>query len=217
MSIRVLLVDAHSVARFGLRAAIERQPDMELVGEAAEGAAALRLIAERAPDVVIIDAAQHETNGLAVAQHLAGNGAAKLLCFSSRADVRDIQRVLKAGAAGILTKEESSVDDVVAAIRLLARGQAALSPAVARDMMRDYVKHLSEHETSPLATLTPKEREVLQLIAEGKSTRQIAEQLSMNVKTVATHRYLILEKLGLATTTDLIRFAIKEGLIPLQQ
>jgi DNA-binding NarL/FixJ family response regulator len=217
MSVRILLADDHKIFRDGLRSLIEKQPDMQVVGEAENGRTTVRLVRELSPDVVVMDISMPDLNGIdATAQVLADVPEIKVIALSMHSDKRFIAGMLKAGASGYLLKD-CAFDELVKAINTVMFDQAYLSPKIADVVIKNYVRHLSPSETSALSLLTVREREVLQLIAEGNSTKQIASQLYVSSKTIETHRHRIMEKVSIYNLADLTKFAIREGLTSLEK
>jgi DNA-binding NarL/FixJ family response regulator len=215
MSIKVLLVDDHQIMLQGLRALLEKQPDMDVVAEAGEGRTALRLARDLVPDVVILDVAMPDLNGIETARMIiAERPDVKVIALSMHSDRRFVVEMLKAGASGYLLKD-CALEDLVRAIRVVIANQTYLSPEVAGTVVGDYVRKSSLSDTSAFSVLTAREREVLQLLAEGMSTKQIASCLNISAKTVETHRQHIMEKLDTRSIADLIKYAVREGLTSL--
>jgi DNA-binding NarL/FixJ family response regulator len=207
--IRILLADDHAVVRQGFRLILSAEPDMEIVGEAANGREAAELAESLEPDVVVMDVAMPELNGIEATRRLASTSPrTRILALSMHKDSVYVREILRAGARGYLLKE--AIDrDLVNAVRAVARGEGYLSPAVSEAVLQDYRKHVSD----PLDLLTSREREVLQMIAEGKTNKEIATLLNLSVYTVDAHRGRIMEKLNLHTTSELVRFAMRKGLV----
>ena len=214
MSIRILLADDHTVLRDGLRAMLERQPDMAVIGEAADGRECVRLAAEQSPDVVIMDIAMPNMNGIeATRRILAASPHVAVVILSMHQDESYILRSLKAGAKGYLLKDALRVD-VLEAIRAVAQGRSFLTRKIARMLQEDYVRQLESRgldDTYDL--LTDREREILQLVAEGRANKEVAQLLNISLTTVETHRTHILQKLGLHTVPELILYAVRKGII----
>lgn len=214
MSIRVLLADDHRIVRQGLRGLLEKEGDIEVVAEAAEGRTALRLARDMCPDVVVMDIAMPDMNGIGATRHiLAQAPGVKVVTLSMHSDRRFVAEMLKAGASGYLLKD-CAFEELAQAVRTVAGGQTYLSPGIAGVVIRDYVRHLSEVD-SAYSALTPREQEVLQLLAEGKTIRQIASCLQVSMKTVETHRRHIMSKLDIHSIAQLTKYAIREGLTSL--
>ncbi len=212
--IRVLLADDHTLMRRGLRLIVEQQPDLVVVGEAEDGRQAVALSASVKPDVAVLDIGMPNLNGIEAAKQLTdGDSGAAVVILSMHADETYILRALKAGARGYLLKD-SAESDVVRAIRSVAEGKSFFSPAVSKVMLEDYVKKLQRTGSEDsYDLLTPREREILQLVAEGKSNKEVANLLHLSVYTVETHRANIMEKLKLKSVPELILYAVRKGII----
>ena len=212
--VRVLIVDDHVIVRDGVRMILEAQPDIEVVGEASDGSEALEAARRLSPGVVLMDIAMPGMNGLeataAIKQELPD---VQVLVLTMHEDYEYFFEVLRAGAAGYVLKGASS-NDLVSAIRAVHQGGVYLHPAVAKNLVSDYVKRMEPGEDrSRYDGLSDREQQVLRLVAEGKTSQQIAEELFLSVNTVQTHRSHIMEKLGLHNRTDLIRYALRKGLV----
>ena len=208
-SIRILLVDDHTVVRKGIRMILSAQPDMEVVAEAKNGLEAVAEAERTQPDVVIMDVNMEGLNGIEGTRRIAGiSPRSRVLALSMHRDAVYVREMLRAGAKGYLVKDADD-DALLDAVRAVARGEAYLSPSVADAVLTDYRKHV----TNPIDLLTAREREVLQLIAEGKTNKDIANLLKLSVYTVESHRSRLMEKLNLHSTGDLVRFAIRNGII----
>lgn len=207
--IRVLLVDDHAMVRKGFRLILEAQPDMEISGEAGNGREAVELAEKLHPDVVVMDVAMPELNGIEATRRLAASSPhSRVLALSMHKDSVYVREILRAGARGYLLKD--SIDtDLINAVRAVARGDGYISPGVSDAVLSDYRRHVSD----PLDLLTSREREVLQMIAESKTNKEIAASLNLSVYTVEAHRGKIMEKLNLHSTGELVRFAVRHGLI----
>lgn len=215
MSIRVLLVDDHQIMLQGLRALLEKQPDMEVVAEAGEGRTALRLARDLAPDIIILDVAMPDLNGIETARMIVSEMSdIKIIALSMHSDRRFVVEMLKAGASGYLLKD-CALEDLVRAIRVVMANQTYLSPEVAGTVVEEYVRKSPDGDASAFSILTAREREVLQLLAEGLSTKNVAARLHVSVKTIETHRQHIMEKLNTHSIADLIKYAVREGLTSL--
>lgn len=220
MSIRVLLVDDHKIVRDGLRSMLAKQMDIEVVGEAENGRDAISLTRKTQPNVVIMDIGLRELNGIdATRQLVAESPGVRVIALSMHSDRRYVAEMLAAGASGYLLKD-SAFDELATAIRAAAEGRVFLSQRVAGVVVDDYVRHLSGEagEVRPTAgrTLSAREREVLQLIAEGASTKEIASRLHLSVKTIETYRRQIMGKLDIHNIAGLIKYAVREGLASLE-
>jgi two-component system, NarL family, response regulator NreC len=207
--IRILLADDHALVRQGFRMILEAQPDMEIVGQAGNGREAVELAEKLKPDVVVMDVAMPELNGTEATRRLSASlPRTRILALSMHKDSVYVREILRAGARGYLLKDSGDTD-LVAAVRAVAKGEGYISPAVSDAVLSDYRKHV----TDPLDLLTGREREVLQSIAEGKTNKEIATALNLSVYTVEAHRGRIMEKLNLHSTGELVRFALRNGLI----
>jgi two-component system, NarL family, response regulator NreC len=206
---RILLVDDHTVVRHGFRMILDAQSDMEVVGEASNGREAVSEAGRLTPDVVVMDVTMPELNGIEATRRIGDSvPRARVLALSMHKDSVYVREILRAGARGYLLKDAPQ-DDLVSAVRALARGEGFISSAVSDAVLSDYRKHV----TDPIDLLTSREREVLQLIAEGKTNKEIATTLTLSVYTVEAHRGRILEKLNLHSSGELVRFAVRSGLI----
>jgi DNA-binding NarL/FixJ family response regulator len=215
MSIKILLADDHQIMRDGLRTLLEQQPGIAVVGEANTGRLALQLARETWPDVVIMDISMPELNGIDATRLLIAElPAVKVLILSMHADRGFVTGAFRAGAAGFLLKD-CTTEELVRAVHTVVAHQIYLTPRIAGVVMQDYVHRYPPSEVSAVSRLTGKEREVLQLIAEGWSTKGIAEHLHVSVKTVETHRRQIMVKLGLYSIAELTKYAIRAGLTSL--
>lgn len=216
MSTRILLVDDHGITREGLRSLIEKQPDLEVVGEAEDGRKAIDAVRELLPDIVITDITMPNLNGIdATRQIVRQFPKVKVIALSVHSNRAFVADILKAGASGYVMKE-CTFDELVEAIRTIVDGNVYLSPKVAGVVVSDYVQRLSRISESPLESLTEREREVLQLIGEGKNTKQIALGLHVSTKTVEANRRRIMEKLDAHSIAELVKIAILGGLACLE-
>ena len=219
ISIKIILADDHKIIREGLRLLIESQPDMELVGEAENGRMAVQLVQELSPDVVIMDITMPELNGVeATRQITAEFPHVKVIALTVHSDRQHVVAILKAGGSGYLLKNYA-FEDLSNAIRMVIADEIYLCPRIADVVLKDYIQNLSEKTTgnsltSP--TLSDREREVLQLLAEGKATRDAALILHVSVKTIESHRQHIMSKLSLRSIAELTKYAIREGLTSLE-
>jgi len=215
MSIGVILADDHHVFRQGLRALLDKQADVHVVGEAQEGRSATRLAHEHPDAVVILDVAMPDMNGIeATRQIVAKSPDARVIALSMHPDQRFVSAMLKAGAKGYLHKT-CDVEELLDAIRAVHGGQVYLSSRILNTLVDDYVRQTGCAGAAPDDVLTAKEREVVQLVAEGKSTKQIAAHLNVSVKTIETHRWQAMKKLGMHSVAELTKYAVREGLTPL--
>jgi DNA-binding NarL/FixJ family response regulator len=212
--VRVLLADDHKLMRAGLRLVVEQQPEFTVVGEADDGRQAAAMAESLKPDVIVMDVAMPNLNGIEAASRIAqSNPAIHIVMLSMYSDEGYVLRALKAGAKAYLLKDSAEAD-LAAAIHAVMQGKSYFSPAVSRLLLDDYVRKLrrSGAEDS-YDLLSPREREVLQLVAEGKSNKEIATQLNLSVYTVETHRANLMEKLGLKGMPELILYAVRKGII----
>jgi two-component system, NarL family, response regulator NreC len=206
---RILLADDHSVVRQGFRLILENQSDMEVVGEASNGREAVTVAEALQPDVVIMDVTMPELNGIEATRRIGELAPrTRVLALSMHKDSVYVREILRAGAKGYLLKDAAG-NDLLAAVRAVARGEGYLSPTVSDAVLTDYRKHV----TNPIDLLTSRERDVLQMIAEGKTNKEIANSQQLSVYTVEAHRGRIMEKLNLHSTGELVRFALRNGLI----
>jgi two-component system response regulator NreC len=206
--IRILLADDHTVVRQGLRLLLIRNQDIDVVGEAAGGREAVAMCRELSPDIAIVDIAMPEMNGVEATRQIRQDGSgANVIILSMHKDAMYVRETLRAGAKGYLLKDAMD-KDIVQAIRAVARGEAFLSPGVSATVLDDYQKHV----TDPLDLVTNRERQILQMLAGGKTSKDIASELNISVYTVDAHRSRIMKKLQLRTIGDVVRFALQRGL-----
>jgi two-component system, NarL family, response regulator NreC len=207
--IRVLLADDHKMVRQGFRLILLSQDDMEVVGEAGNGREAIELAKALSPDVIIMDVTMPELNGIEATRRIRDvSPYIRVLALSVHRESVYVREIIRAGAEGYLLKE-SADEELLAAVRALARGQSYLSPEVSGAILKDYRKHAA----NPLDLLSAREREVLQLIAEGKTNKEIAGLLQLSIYTVDGHRTRIMDKLDLHSAGELVRFAMRQGLV----
>ncbi|MBN1764326.1 MAG: response regulator transcription factor [Sedimentisphaerales bacterium] len=217
MSMKILLADDHGIVRNGLRSMIEKQTedDLEVIAEAENGRVAVELAHKLNPDIVIMDVSMPDLNGIeASRQILSKNPKIKIMALSMHSNRRFVADMLKVGVTGYVLKE-SVFDELILAIRAITAGNTYLSPKITGAVVEDYVAHLTADKVSVSDILTGREREVLQLMAEGKSTKQIAAQLCVSVKTVESNRRQIMIKLDIDNVAELTKYAIREGLTTL--
>jgi DNA-binding NarL/FixJ family response regulator len=209
--IKVMLVDDHSIVREGIRILLEKFPDISVLAEADNGRSALELIAQLAPDVVLMDISMPGMNGIEATQRIvADHPMVRVLMLSMHKDKRFVSQAFRAGAKGYLLKDCASAE-LVKAVRAVACGEVYVCSGVIEVVMDDYIKRIPESFEQADAALTSREREVLQLIAEGNNAKNIAYLLKINVKTVDTHRQQIMKKLKLFSIAELTKYAIREG------
>jgi DNA-binding NarL/FixJ family response regulator len=216
MGTRILLADDHRIVRDGLRALLEKEPDIEVAGEAENGRTIVDMVRKIEADMVIMDVGMPDLNGIDATRQIASIApAVKVIALSMHSDKRFVSEMLRAGASAYLLKD-CAFEELSSAVRVVLAGQVYLSPQVASPLIRDYVSRLSLEDSSAFTRLTPREREVLQLLGEGKSVKLIASQLNISVKTVETHRQQLMHKLDIGNLADLIKYAIREGLTSLE-
>ncbi len=207
--IRVLLADDHNIVRRGIRMLLESEPDIEVVAQAADGREAVVQATENSPDVVVMDVSMPRLNGIESTRQICDSlPRTKVLALSMHKDGVYVREALRAGARGYVLKD-SDDDALINAIRAVYRGEAYLSPAISDAVLTDYRKHVS----NPIDLLTAREREVLHMIADGKTNKEIANLLNLSVYTIEAHRGKIMEKLNLHNTGDIVRFAARNGLL----
>ncbi|MHC4459564.1 MAG: response regulator [Planctomycetota bacterium] len=216
MSIKILLAEDHKITREGLRALLEKESDMQVVGEAEQGRTAVQLVRELKPNVVIMDVSMPDLNGVeATRQILAKSSNVKIIALSMHSDTLFVAEMLKSGASGYLLKD-CAFEELAQAIRTVVADKKYLSPSISGVVVDDYLHRLSKADVSGSDVLTDREREVLQLMAEGKSTKQIALKLHISIKTVETHRRQIMNKLDIHTVAELTKYAVRKGLTSLE-
>jgi DNA-binding NarL/FixJ family response regulator len=214
LSIKILLADDHAILRQGLRALLEKEPEIEVVGEAEDGRKALHLIEELEPDIIVMDITMPNLNGIAATRQIVSrHPKVKVIALSIHSNKRFVTDMLKAGASGYILKE-CLFDEFVQAIHAVASSETYLSPKIVGVVVSDYVDHLSSNHTTSIFTM--REHEVLQLLAEGKSTKTIASKLHISIKTVEANRRQIMEKLNIHSIAELTKYAIREGLTSLE-
>jgi len=210
--IRVLLADDHTILREGIRVLLGREADVEIVGEADDGIRAVEMAGRLQPDVVVMDISMERMGGLeATREIILTNPGVRVVILTMHDNEEYLVEALKAGASGYVLKEAAATD-LAEAIRAAARGDVYLYPSVARKLVRDYVKRVSDPKTVA-ETLTTREREVLKLVAEGYTNKEIAALLGISVKTVENHRSNMMRKLDLHDRTELARYAVRIGLV----
>ncbi len=214
MTIQIIIADDHQIVRQGLRTLLEREPDMQVVAEAEDGRRTVTLARDFVPHVIVMDVEMPDMNGIeATMQILLEFPQIKVIALSMYSDRRFVTNMLKAGASGYLLKD-CAFEELSQAIRLAMANRIYLSPGVADVVVKDYVSPAPTQ--SVFSVLTTREREVLQLLSEGKRTTQIAELLHISIKTVETHRQQIMHKLGIRSVAELTKYAIREGLTSLE-
>ena len=213
-ALRILLADDHTVVRQGLRKVLEARPEWQVVAEAGDGREAVRLAEETKPDVAILDVAMPLLNGIDAVRQIARKvPATRTLVLSMHADEAYVTQMLRAGAAGYLLKDSADVD-LLQAVDAVSAGKSFFSPAIARVIADDYVRHLADRgATDRFELLSEREREIFQLIAEGKTNKEIAALLFLSPSTVDTHRSRIMEKLDVHSAAEIVLYAVRKGVI----
>ncbi len=212
MAIRILLADDHELLIGGLRSLLAGQMDIDVVGAAKDGLETVRLAVKHKPDIILLDISMPQLNGIDAARRILGElPATKIIILSMHADRRFIQESLRIGVSGYILKE-SAAGEVIEAINVVRKGELFFSAAIRNQVLRDYVEWVREGSIVSASPLSGREREVLQLLAEGESSKGIAGALCISVKTVESHRKQIMDKLGLRSIAELTKYAIREGL-----
>lgn len=215
MSLRLFMADDHTLFRDALRPMLNRHPEIEVIGEASDGLQALQTIREQRPDIALLDISMPGMNGIEITRQVVAQvPGTSVIILSMHADRRFVIESLKAGARAYVLKE-SSIDELFDAIQAIRSNRIYLSPVLSDLMLREYIDSMDSPSTSAYELLSGREREVLQLLAEGRSTKETAEKLHLSVKTVETHRAQIKAKLGMQSIAELTRYAIREGIITL--
>lgn len=212
MSLRIILADDHKIMREGLRTLLEKQDDFQIIAEAGDGRTTVNLVEEHKPDLVVMDTVMPDLNGIeATRQIIAKHPDVKIIALSMYSDKQFVMEMLKAGASGYLLKE-GAFKELVYAIQSVVDGYIYLSPKINTVLLKECVLKPSEIKPSVFSVLSNREREVLQLLAEGKPTKEIANALFVSVKTIETHRQQIMSKLNIHSIAGLTKYAIREGL-----
>lgn len=212
-ALRLILADDHALVRAGLSALLSELPGVEVVGEAGDGREVLRLVRERKPDIALIDISMPGLNGLDVAARIAHDRPdTRVIIVSMHGDDETVRRALKAGAAGYMLKNSDRAE-LEMALKAVARGDTWLSPALTKRVVAALTQEPEKPAVGPFEALTPRQREVLQLVAEGHSNKEIAQRLNVALKTVETHRTELMERLGIHGVAGLVRYAIQVGLV----
>jgi two-component system, NarL family, response regulator NreC len=212
--IRILLADDHTVVRKGLRLLLESQPEFQVVAEAANGREAVALAEEHRPDVAVMDIAMPLLNGSEAARQITAKlPATAVVILSMHSDEAYVLKALKAGARGYLVKD-SADDDLIQAVKAVSQGKSFFSPAISKMLVEDHIREMQERKLEDsFDLLTTREREVLQLFAEGKNNKDVANLLNLSLYTVETHRANIFQKLNLHSSAELVLYAIRKGVI----
>ena len=214
MTIRIILADDHKIIRDGLCSLLKNEPDIKVVGEADDGRAAVEIARKLKPDIVIMDLAMPNLNGIEAIRQIIKADGIKVLALSMHSDKRFVVGALQAGASGYVLKDCAS-EELIRAIHIIVMNQTYLSPKIAELVVERYLRHQQIPLSQSASALTPREREVLQLIAEGKSIKEIAFTLSVSHKTIDTHREHIMQKLKIYSIAKLTKYAIREGMTSL--
>ena len=212
--VRILLADDHTVMRAGLRALLERQPNLEVVGEAEDGRQTVELASSYVPDVVVMDIAMPNLNGVEATRRMVSKQPTiSVVILSMYSDESYVMRALEAGARAYLLKD-SAVTDLIRAIEAVSQGKSFFSPKISRILVEEYVHALKQKGVADsYELLTPREREILQLLAEGKTNKEVATSLNISVYTAETHHGNILQKLNLHSSAELVLYAVRKGII----
>lgn len=212
--LRILIADDHGIVRQGLRAVVDRDPSLEVVGESADGREAVRMAELLSPDIVIMDIAMPQLNGIeAAGQIVRGNPSTRIVFLSMHSDETYLLRALSVGGKAYLLKDAAEID-LVPAIRAVADGKTFFSAAIKRTLLEDYVRHLEQRNlTDSYDLLTEREKEVLQLIAEGRANKEAAVTLGLSSYTVETHRNNLMQKLGLHNAAEIVLYAVRKKII----
>lgn len=215
MSIKIILADDHKVIREGIEALLEKQRDIEVLATAGDGRTAVRLARELSPDVVIMDVNMPELNGIEAArQIISENSKVRVIALSMYSDRQFVGEMLKAGASGYMLKDCDS-GELVSTIHAVVKNEICLNPGIATEVIKENIYHAHGVNSSAFSVLTGRGREVLQLYAEGKSTKEIAARLCVSVKAIEKHRQQIMRKLDIHSIAELTKYAIREGLTTL--
>ncbi len=216
MPTRVILADDHRILREGLRALVSSLPGVEVIAEAEDGRTTVELTRKLAPDVVVMDIGMPDLNGIeATRQISAQSPSVRVIALSMHSDARYVSAMLQAGARGYLLKD-SAFEELARALQTVMANRTYLSPGISHTLVEDYVRQLASGPAVEKPVLSPREKEVLQLLAEGSSTKQIADRLRISPKTADTHRQQIMKKLGLRSVAELTKYAVREGLTSLE-
>ncbi|MBM4274978.1 MAG: response regulator transcription factor [Deltaproteobacteria bacterium] len=212
MTIKIILADDHQIVRRGLRTLLAGEPDMKVLAEADNGRTALQLVKKLHPDVIIMDISMPDLNGMEAARQIRDEcPGVKVIALSMHSDSLFVLNMLKAGASGYLLKD-CALEELVKAVRLVVKDKTYLSPGVSDIVIKDFISGWTSTGASAFSILSNREREVLQLLAEGQSTNQIAHTLCVSVKTVEAHRKAIMNKLGIRSIAELTKYAIRQGI-----
>jgi two-component system, NarL family, response regulator NreC len=212
--IRILLADDHTIIRSGLRLMLEQQPDFKVVAEAADGREAVELVSKEHPEVAVLDIGMPQLNGIEATQQIVSREPrTNVVILSMHSDEGYVLRALKAGARAYILKNSADAD-LIRAVRSVSEGKSFFSPVISKMLLEDYIRQIRDKEVEDsYDLLTPREREILQLLAEGKANKEVAKILKLSLYTVETHRGNILEKLNLHGVPELILYAVRKGII----
>ncbi|AQT70142.1 Nitrogen regulation protein C [Anaerohalosphaera lusitana] len=212
MGIRILIADDHGIVRQGIKEIVSQHEDMEVIGEAADGLTTLKLVRDLKPDIVLMDISMPDLNGVETTREIKRDYPdVKIIGLSMHSAKKFISEMLKAGASGYLLKD-TGFEELINAITVVSSGQNYLSPAITETVVENYVRNSPERPNSVFSTLTKRERQILQSLAEGKTTKQTAKDLFISPKTVEAHRLNVMNKLGIDNVAMLTKYAIQEGL-----
>jgi DNA-binding NarL/FixJ family response regulator len=215
MTVRILIADDHKILREGLKSLLEKQPEFAVVAEAQDGLSAISAAKKHKPDIAILDIGMPDLNGIEVTRRIRSEMAeTRVIALSMHADRRFVMGILEAGANGYLLKD-SAFAELITAVTAVAKGKMYLSPSIAETVVKNSLEKLDRKDEGSSVLLSGREREVLQMIAEGKSTKEIALKLFVSTKTVETHRKQIMDKLNIRTVAGLTKYALREGLTSL--
>lgn len=215
MTVKVLVADDHKIVRDGLRTMLSKYPEIEVVAEAEDGRTTVELVNKLSPNIVIMDIAMPDLNGIeATRQIVAEKPDVKVIALSMHSDRRYISAMFKAGASGFLQKH-CAFEEMMSAIHAVNKNKTYLSPSISGTVIEDFIRHPEKSESSVFSILSNREREVLQLLAEGRNTKEIAANLKVSIKTVEAHRVKIMSKLGIHSVAELTKYAVREGLTSL--
>jgi len=216
MSIRILIADEHKIFVEGLRTLIDKELDMKVVGEAGNGREIVDLAQDLSPDVILMDITMPELNGIEATRKITSkNTCIKVIALSFHSDRRFVLGMIEAGASGYLPKE-CAFEELARAIHIVMKGKTYLSPGISDVLVKEYINKIERQKFNIFSKLTSREREVLQLIAEGNRTKEIAKDLYISLKTVESHRRNIREKLGVKSVAEMTKYAIREGITSIE-
>ena len=216
-AIRILLADDHTLVRAGIRSLLESLPDVEIVGESEDGREAVALVEKHSPDVAVLDIGMPGLNGIEAARRISATSTrTRIVMLSMHTEPTYVRQALEAGASGYLLKS-AAASELPLAIRSVMRGETYLTPRISQEVVRGYLRPEEGSAPAPLAGLTGRQREILQLVAEGQSTKEIAHRLNVSIKTVETHRQRLMDRLDIHDVPGLVRFAIRAGIVSLEK